>query len=734
MEKVNLKAEVKEEKGEISMSVGETNRVRALLGLKPLAIKNVGGTAEEKVKDVREENARKREQSEITEIIERARMNRKRKEKLAGPTALSAIEDGEEDVLSAESWVKSSKKRMSAAAQQREAAERNTHTACKVGTAESYQESDLKGLAVLHDSDKFEAGKEVILTLQDDEILERDVHGVARSVAKGRDKLENVKLSEDARRLNTEQRTKRAKKGTYVGYDDDEFMDDADVGPGAKRTILSHYDEDSENGKKFGDKGIIIGDTSKQEATTFVSTRPKFDADVMSKAVRGSGLISASEYYTEEEMAKFRKPKKMRKKKVSRRKREEVTAEEASEEGGLRGTAAALESSLASAGKMENRVDHGSRNSCDTLLPDTEEIDKKRFFESAVAKASEAASKALMPPPRSEIKPEVSFEQSSEEEEERQVRLQLERSRQIAERASSGDGHSKSDVGERVAARVLSSVKAEPVSNESNNSMNGGGGGPTEGGGGGVTEGGGVVFTSTTEFTSRLAAVLTERARDRDLSKQREVARAEREAAEQLEKDMEAQREMNVKEDDMASAVNPTADAAENGNEHGLEYMHRQPLARSSLAAAMSLLQQSGDLGRSTIEERAGRAKDKAIGTSHQGVKLEYRDEFGRALTQKEAFRQLNYKFHGFGPGKKKQEKRLKQLEEEYERTKARERGEFAVQNQERMQEAMNQAYVVVSGPKGAGHGGDARSSILDLKKAKAKKRKESSSNKSRKG
>jgi hypothetical protein len=42
------------------------------------------------------------------------------------------------------------------------------------------------------------------------------------------------------------------------------------------------------------------------------------------------------------------------------------------------------------------------------------------------------------------------------------------------------------------------------------------------------------------------------------------------------------------------------------------------------------------------------------------GVKLEYRDEFGRKLTQKEAFRQICYRFHGYGPGKKAKEKRLK--------------------------------------------------------------------------
>ncbi len=724
MEKVNLKAEVKEEKGEISMSVDETNRVRALLGLKPLAIKKEGGTTEEKVIDIRGKNAREREQSEITERIERARVNRKRKEKLAGPIALSVAEEGEEDVLSAESWVKSSKKRMSAAAQQRDAAERSSRSSSAVHSA-SYQESDLKGLAVVHDSDKFEAGKEVVLTLQDDEVLERDIHGVAKSVAEGKDKLENVKLSEDAHRLNAERSSKRAKRGAYVGYDDDEFVADAEVGPGAQHGILSHYDED-ENARKFSDKGLIIG--GKQEVTaTTTASRPKFDADVLSKSARGGGLVSASEYYTEEEMAKFKKPKKMRKKKVCRRKREEVTAEEVSEEGGEEvrggGTAAALEAVLASAGKAETKVDHGSRNDRgSTSLPDTEEIKKARF-ESAVAKASEAASKALMPPPSKQQQPklEVTIERSSEEEEERQVKLQLARSRQIADRAASNEGHVKDDVGESVAVRVLSSVKAEAAESAASselhdNSVNGG-----------QTEGKGVVFTSTTEFTSRLKAVLTERARDRDLSKQREVARAEREAAEQLEKDLEAQREMNAKEEPTV-AMNVTAAGAENGNEHGLEYMHRQPLARSSLSAAMDLLQQSGDIGRSNAQETTGRAKDETVGISNEGVKLEYRDEYGRALTQKEAFRQLNYKFHGFGPGKKKQEKRLKQLEDEYERTKARERGEFAVQNQERMQEAMNQAYVVVSGPKGTGNGGDAGRSILDLKKAKAKKRKESSS------
>lgn len=46
-------------------------------------------------------------------------------------------------------------------------------------------------------------------------------------------------------------------------------------------------------------------------------------------------------------------------------------------------------------------------------------------------------------------------------------------------------------------------------------------------------------------------------------------------------------------------------------------------------------------------------------------IKLEYVDEFGRELTPKEAFRQLSYKFHGKGPGKAKQEKRLRKYIQE---------------------------------------------------------------------
>lgn len=46
-------------------------------------------------------------------------------------------------------------------------------------------------------------------------------------------------------------------------------------------------------------------------------------------------------------------------------------------------------------------------------------------------------------------------------------------------------------------------------------------------------------------------------------------------------------------------------------------------------------------------------------------VKLQYHDEFGRSMGQKEAFKHLSHMFHGKGSGKQKTEKRLKKIEDE---------------------------------------------------------------------
>lgn len=44
-----------------------------------------------------------------------------------------------------------------------------------------------------------------------------------------------------------------------------------------------------------------------------------------------------------------------------------------------------------------------------------------------------------------------------------------------------------------------------------------------------------------------------------------------------------------------------------------------------------------------------GDRPDKDLEYANKEIKLEYRDDFGRLLTRKEAFRQLCYQFHGHG-------------------------------------------------------------------------------------
>lgn len=82
------------------------------------------------------------------------------------------------------------------------------------------------------------------------------------------------------------------------------------------------------------------------------------------------------------------------------------------------------------------------------------------------------------------------------------------------------------------------------------------------------------------------------------------------------------------------------------------------------------------------------------------GVKLDYRDEFGRLLTKKEAFRLLSYKFHGHAPGKKKKEKRLKQLKEELlaQKMVSGEGSTKMMKVLEKKQKHAKQAHVVLSG------------------------------------
>jgi U4/U6.U5 tri-snRNP-associated protein 1 len=111
----------------------------------------------------------------------------------------------------------------------------------------------------------------------------------------------------------------------------------------------------------------------------------------------------------------------------------------------------------------------------------------------------------------------------------------------------------------------------------------------------------------------------------------------------------------------------------------------------SGLAGALAFLKERGELGRPV--EWAGRTNDsrdsyftaamggyKDVFTGGRNetqlatdveVALTKRDEFGRVLTPKEAFRQLCHRFHGIQPSKNTREKRAKQVAKEMDQRRA---------------------------------------------------------------
>jgi U4/U6.U5 tri-snRNP-associated protein 1 len=99
---------------------------------------------------------------------------------------------------------------------------------------------------------------------------------------------------------------------------------------------------------------------------------------------------------------------------------------------------------------------------------------------------------------------------------------------------------------------------------------------------------------------------------------------------------------------------------------------------KSSVGAALSLLRDQGEFNDKNVV-LVGRKNDTKSGNVFSNVnkpgdriKLEYRDEQGRLLTPKEAFRQLSYKFHGIEPSKKTKEKRERQLNDRIEKEKSK--------------------------------------------------------------
>lgn len=146
-----------------------------------------------------------------------------------------------------------------------------------------------------------------------------------------------------------------------------------------------------------------------------------------------------------------------------------------------------------------------------------------------------------------------------------------------------------------------------------------------------------------------------------------------------------------------------------------LEILREAPLG-SGMAAALGTLRDKGDL-RANFEW-VGRTNDmkkgRLLGVDdvyyfdhkisddrlEQSIRaaLTRKDDFGRILTPKEAFRELSYAFHGKCPSKNTIEKRTRKTKDEFLARRANLNQDTQLEQLKQVQKAQRSAHVVLSG------------------------------------
>ncbi|XP_058792754.1 U4/U6.U5 tri-snRNP-associated protein 1 isoform X2 [Phymastichus coffea] len=290
-----------------SLSIEETNKLRAKLGLKPLEVETGPKEGSDLYKDDLGEFHHKpavniSEKAKTEKLKEKLKMMKQKREIESSLAAIRTLgdSDSEED---ASEWVRKNRK---IEEEKKKAAERaklldqmdeefgldnivkeDVHNEMK----KAYTEKNLKGLRVEHHLDNFQEGSQVILTLKDKEVLAEDD-----------DVLVNVNMLDDERYKKSN--LIKSKKPGYDAYDDSNF----DEFGMSKSKVLEKYDEEIEGEKRDSFKiGLVNIKAEKERKSEIIKNRL---ANKRLETLQLADPKIASEYYNEEELTKFKKPKK----------------------------------------------------------------------------------------------------------------------------------------------------------------------------------------------------------------------------------------------------------------------------------------------------------------------------------------------------------------------------------------------------------------------------------------
>ncbi|XP_008297509.1 U4/U6.U5 tri-snRNP-associated protein 1 [Stegastes partitus] len=631
--------------GDASLSIEDTNKLRAKLGLKPLELnenKKELGTKEEPMVAETINPVLIQQQKEMREKLAAMKEKRILNQKL-GKVKTLAEDDWLDDTAA---WVERSR----TLAKEKEMAEKRAKLLEEMdeefgvsslveeefaqNKQDAYTSQDLKGLKVQHKVDSFNEGQTVILTLQDKGVLEEEEDVLVNVGLVDKEKAEkNVEL--------------KKKKPDYKPYEEEETVDD--MVTFKSRSVLSKYDEEIEGEKKKSFRLSTGGFADGERERELQAMREMLRNQAQSLEM--PALTIASEYYTPQEMVGFKKTKR-RVKKIRKKEKQTVADELALDD--TRNTD--FGSRTRGRGRKTVEEEGAEVKEEEVRLPDETPAmsDDIRTAEMDISDEED-----FTPPEPAVIE---------EDEAEQELQKQLEKQRKLKQKQLLKDSGEK--VAEQI--KVLGKGDNDSDADKRNN----------------------IVFNATSEFCRTLGDIPTY-----GLSGNREDQEDIMDFEQEEEKDDAGDSDSEMDENVGWSTVNLDEEQKQpDFSTASATILDEEPIVNSGLAAALLLCKNKGLLDTQMqkvarvkapkgalpndnycIEDKMGFDDKYSRREEYRGftqefkekdaykpdVKIEYVDESGRKLTPKEAFRQLSHRFHGKGSGKMKTERRMKKLEEE---------------------------------------------------------------------
>ncbi|KAF5836904.1 SART-1 protein [Dunaliella salina] len=724
----------------VSMSIAETNKLRASLGLKPLKETPNEDAAMRKREEERREQREKEERAEAFKAKQAEKKNRQSQSSFLNTRTLGE-DDSIDDTLS---WVERSRQaeaRLKAEKEQeqrrKEAEERKRRDQMDEDEEPGYSAAELAGMKVKHDYNEINEGESVVLTLADKALLARKGLTVEEN-DDDNDELENVLKAEERKRQKA--RSNATNKAKPLWEED-----------GKKRSLLDKYDEeDADISLQIGADGSIEAERAAQQQAEMKRKLQQGGKQLESAAVGALGQDEptfASDYKTEAEVGGFKKKTKKPKKRLR------AKSAEPEEEGNTAGLIEALEAEAEArqgSGAGGESRELGSRAAREEATRRTERAAtaeaaaKRERFEAAVAK-SNWASEALRPQQQESLararrlaaqQAEKRTAPEGKEEANGEGKKAGSSLEEIAEESRKKREKDEAEYKEQMKAGLLVNdtiefvrniqVKAETKAEAAANAAPGQAsvvGGKRPGAppppppeaydGGKDNDGDDYMGLSTADREGTASARRSSSPppkRHKGTGRWVSAQDAEGTASVQLPSE-EREEQQQQQQRQLRQKREPTPDETPTG----------ERAVGKGLAGALALLKEKGNVGSHNITW-AGRNTDKSknalqgLGDVYRGgahedrlarsieMALTTKDEFGQVMTPKERFRQLCYEFHGKAPSKNKQEIRLQKAAEEIARRKNA-TSEIAqhqeVEGLRKATEKTHQPYVVLQG-KGA--------------------------------